>query len=278
MKPHEYEARIIANGSVPDGHSGRASRNDDGGFADTGKAEVAPDVAQGAMRGFKGCVEGGVVLDFLPGEIHDVDRTKKRVALERDLTGAGESPPGKRTEIRRVQNLKVCDSGRIHFGAGTWRHVSTVVRNFRKNVGLGGTELRRNVAGAGRGYGDADGVFAEQSVVDEAGGKGLFQRSELALGEAWGDNLDVEIVEAQGTRGALRSDVDEQTLRGKAAHAKVLDGVLPNAAAERDEQELGGGHAVIRGAVFGGLIDDEPVLTRFSHEARAAGMLQGDLQ
>ena len=138
--------------------------------------------------------------------------------------------------------------------------------------------LRCDVAGAGGGDGDADGVLAEERVVHETRGEGFFEGAELSLREAWGDDVDAEVGEAQGARGALRSDANHEAFGGQAPHFKVLGDVLADATAQSDEQKLGRRHPVVGGAVLSGLVDDEPVLTRFSYETGAARMVQSDFQ
>ena len=100
----------------------------------------------------------------------------------------------------------------------------------------------------------------------------------MPLVEAGGDDLNLKIFEAQRALAGLGLDADEQALRGEAAQPEVLGNVLADVAAERGKEQLRGRHAVIGGVVFGGLIEQDPVLAGFRDKTGATGVLQCDFQ
>jgi hypothetical protein len=59
---------------------------------------------------------------------------------------------------------------------------------------------------------------------------------------------------------------------------KVLCDILADAAAKRGQQQLGGGHAVVAAAIFGGLIDHQAMLAGLGDETCALCVLKSNLQ
>lgn len=131
------------------------------------------------------------------------------------------------------------------------------------------------IAGDG---GDAEGVFEANGVLDEAGGEGLLEGAELRLGEAGDENFHLVVVHAQGARGGLGFDANEEAFGGKSAEAEVLRDILSDTAAESGEEQLGGGHAVVGGAALRGLVDDDAMMAGLGRKAGTAGKLQGHVQ
>jgi hypothetical protein len=126
--------------------------------------------------------------------------------------------------------------------------------------------------------GDAEGVFEADGVLDKAGGKRFLKRPELRLGKAGDNDFHFVILHAERAWGGLGFHADHQTFGREAAQAEVLGDVLADTAAESSEEQLGWRHAAVGGAVLSGLVEDYAVLARLGYQARAAGVLQGDIQ
>lgn len=129
-----------------------------------------------------------------------------------------------------------------------------------------------------RGHRDGQRSFAGQGVVHEASGEGFLEGAQLALSESGGDNFDAEIGKMQGAGGPFGLDANQQTFGRQFTQAQVLHDILAKAAAERGQQKLSGGHAVIAGTVFRGLVDHDTVLASFCGEPRTSCVLQSDFQ
>jgi hypothetical protein len=125
---------------------------------------------------------------------------------------------------------------------------------------------------------EAEGIFEADGILDEAGGEGFPEGAELRLGEAGDNDFYLEVLHAQRARGGFGSDADEQALGRKAAEAEILGDGLADTAAQSDEQQLGGSHAVVGGAVLSGLVEDDAMLAGLGDEAGAMRVLQGHIQ
>jgi hypothetical protein len=141
-----------------------------------------------------------------------------------------------------------------------------------------GDALRLNVLGMRGDGGDAKSVFEGDGVLNQASGEGLLQSPQLALIEGGDDDFDLKVFEPEGSRGRAGIHAHEQPFGREAAELQVLGYVLADAAAQRDEEQLGRTHAVVGGSVFGGLIEQDFVLACFRRKAGAAGVLQSDFQ
>jgi hypothetical protein len=115
-------------------------------------------------------------------------------------------------------------------------------------------------------------VFAANGVLDQAGWEGPLERAQLAVVEAWRDHLNLKIPDLQGAGGRLGFDANQQAFAGEAMQAQVLSDVLADAAAEGRQQELGRGHALVGGSIFGRLIEQDPMVTRLRREKSAAAV------
>jgi hypothetical protein len=123
-----------------------------------------------------------------------------------------------------------------------------------------------------------EGIFAPEGVLDEACRKGLIESSQLSFREARDDDLDLEILKPQRPLAGLCLDADEQAFGGEISQFEILGDILADAAAKRGEKQLGGRQALVRGSVFGGLIEEDFVLAGFRGEAGVAIVQQCDFQ
>ena len=114
--------------------------------------------------------------------------------------------------------------------------------------------------------------------MHQASGERLLERAQLAVIEARRDDLNLKISDVQGPRRGLSVNPDGQALGGEAAEAQILRHVLPDATPQRGEQQLGRGHALVGGAVFRRLVQQDSMVARFRSELCAARVLQRDFQ
>lgn len=121
---------------------------------------------------------------------------------------------------------------------------------------------------------DAERVFKRDSVLHQTGGERFFQSPQLPVIESGGDNLDLEIPEAQRALARLSLNADQKALAGETAEFEILSHVLANTAAQCGEKQLGRTHAVVAGPIFGGLVETDLVLAGLGDEAGFAGVLQ----
>lgn len=77
----------------------------------------------------------------------------------------------------------------------------------------------------------------------------------------------------EGARGGLGFDADFESLGGEAAGGEVLGHLLTDASAEGSEKELGRGHALVGGAVLGGLVERDAMMAGLGGEASATAVL-----
>lgn len=96
--------------------------------------------------------------------------------------------------------------------------------------------LRLDVFCARRYGGNAKGVLEGDGILDEAGGEGFLQSTQLPLIQTGDDDLDLEAPETQGALAGLGLDANEQAFRGEVAQFEVLSDILTDAAAEGCEQ------------------------------------------
>lgn len=96
--------------------------------------------------------------------------------------------------------------------------------------------------------------------------------------EAGDDDPHLEFAEVERSGGRLGADKDLKSLGGELARAEVLHHILTDASSEGGEQKLSRGHALVRGSVFGWLIEHNPVMAGLGGKRCAAGVLQRDLQ
>lgn len=121
-------------------------------------------------------------------------------------------------------------------------------------------------------------MFRANGVLDQAGREGLLESAELGVVEAWRDHLNMKIPYLQGAGRRVGLDANLQAVAGEAVQVEVLSDVLADAAAERSKEEFGGGHALVSGSVFGGLVEQDPMVTRLRCETCAAAVMYRDFQ
>ena len=83
----------------------------------------------------------------------------------------------------------------------------------------------------------------------------------------------MKIAEVELAAGGLGFDANFESFGGEAAGGEVLGNLLTDASAERGEEELGGGHALVGGSVFGGLVEQDAMVARLHGEASATVVL-----
>lgn len=109
--------------------------------------------------------------------------------------------------------------------------------------------------------------------MHEAAGEGVFEGAQLAFVEAGYDDFHLKFAEVERSRGRLGADTDLESLGGELARAEVLHYILADASTEGGEQKLSGGHALVGGSVFGGLVEHDPVMACLRRKTGATGVL-----
>lgn len=126
--------------------------------------------------------------------------------------------------------------------------------------------------------GDLELILEADGVLDQAGGEGVFEDAELAIGEPGRGDFHSETAEVERAGRGLGEDANGETFGRESARGKVLRDVLTDAAAEGGKEEFRRRHALVRSAVFDGLVEDHAMMTSFGGEARSAVMVQRNFQ